>query len=80
MGQFQNSISERLHHHTFFNIFFDEISKAYRAQILSCSSTRVSVELTIRSVFPTFQLYPPDVSIAFCMQFGLPHPSIANIL
>jgi hypothetical protein len=36
MVWFQNSISKRLHHHTFFSMFFDGISKAHCAQILFC--------------------------------------------
>jgi hypothetical protein len=36
MVQLQNSISKRLHHHTFSNMFSNKISKAHRARILSC--------------------------------------------
>jgi hypothetical protein len=36
MVQLQNSILERLHHHTLSNMCFDATSKAHYAQILSC--------------------------------------------
>jgi hypothetical protein len=40
MIRFQNSISERLHHHTLFNMLFDGIFEAHHARILSCSGQR----------------------------------------
>jgi hypothetical protein len=43
MVHLQNSISEHLHHHAFFNMLFDEIFEAHFAQILSCSSLGVCV-------------------------------------
>jgi len=38
MVQLQDSILERLHHHTFFNMLSDGTSEAHHARILSCSS------------------------------------------
>jgi hypothetical protein len=38
-----DSILERLHHHTFFSMLSDGISKVHYAQILSCFSLRVNV-------------------------------------
>jgi hypothetical protein len=78
--QLQNSISEHLHHHTFSNMFFDKISKAHHAHILSCFSPRVSVWLTLWPIFPSFQQAFPIFFTTFWIWFKLPHPLIANIL
>jgi hypothetical protein len=43
MVHFQDSISECLHHHTFYNMFFDKIFEAHYVQILSCSNLGMSV-------------------------------------
>jgi len=76
----QDSISKHLHHHIFPNMFFDMIFKAHRAQILSCSGTRVGVWLTIQLIFLSFQPTSFIFSIVFQIRLGLPHLSIANIL
>jgi len=80
MVWFQNSISKHLHHHTFPSMFFDMIFKAHRAQILSCSSTRVGVWLTIQLIFLSFQPTSLVFSTVFQIWLGLPHLSIASIL
>jgi hypothetical protein len=79
MVQLQNSISECLHHHTLFNMFFDGISKANHVWIVSCSGSRVNVWLTSWLVFPAFQLYSSNILKTFRTQLRLPHPLIANI-
>ncbi len=80
MVELQDSILERLHHHTLSNMFFDKTSKAHCAQILSSSSLKANVWLTTQPIFPTFELS----SLVFCtslhMQLGLPHPSIICML
>jgi hypothetical protein len=43
MVQFQDSILERLHHHTFSNMLFNRISKAKCSRILSCSNLGAGV-------------------------------------
>jgi len=45
MVQLQYSISKRLHHHTFSNMFSDKISEAHHAQILSCFGPRTGAWL-----------------------------------
>jgi len=76
---FQNSISKHLHHHTFFNMFFNEISKAHCIRILSCFNSKVGIWFIARLIFPTFQLSSLVFSTTFHMWFGLPHFSITNI-
>jgi hypothetical protein len=78
--QLQDFILERLFYHTLSNMFSNKTSKAHCAQILSCSGLRVGIRLTTPLIFLTFQLYSPIFSTTFCMQLGLPHLSIANIL
>jgi hypothetical protein len=80
MVQLQDSISKRLHHHTFSNMFSNKIFKAHRVQILSCSGPRTNTWLTVPPLFPTFQLFSPIFSIALCMRFGLHHLLITSIL
>jgi hypothetical protein len=41
MVQLQDSISKRLHHHTFSKMLSNKIFEAHRAQILSCFSSGV---------------------------------------
>jgi hypothetical protein len=79
MVQLQDFISKRLHHHTFSNMFSYGISKAHHARILSCSGPKVGTWLTIRLIFPAFQLFSPIFCTTLCTQFALPHPSIASI-
>jgi hypothetical protein len=59
MVQLQDCILEHLHHHTFFNMLFDKISKAHRAWVLSCSTPRANVWLRTQPIFLTFQLSSP---------------------
>jgi hypothetical protein len=80
MVQFQDSISEHLHHHTHFNMFFDQKSEAHHVRILSCSGPKASIWLTTQPIYPTFWLFPQIYSMTFCMWFGLSHPSIVGIL
>jgi len=76
----QDSILERLHHHTLFNILFDKIFQTHCAQILSCFGPKVGFWLTTQPTFPTFQLSSPSFCTMLQMQLRLPHPSIASIL
>jgi hypothetical protein len=50
------------------------------AQILSCSSPRANACLITQLIFLTFRLFSPIFFIALCIQFKLPHPSIAGVL
>jgi hypothetical protein len=79
MVQFQHSILEHLHHHTFFNMFFDRIFEAHCVRILSCFGPRTDVLFTTRLVFLAFRLFSPIFSMAFCTWLGLPHLSIVRI-
>jgi hypothetical protein len=78
-GSNPDSISKRLHHHTFSNMFSNGISKAHCAQILSCSSQGVNVWLTIRPIFLSFQLASLVFSTTLQIWLELPNPSIASI-
>jgi len=80
MVQLQDSISECLHHHTFFSMLFDETFEAHRARIISCSGLGVSAWLIIRSIFLASWLFSLVFSTTFRTLFGLPHPSIVSIL
>jgi hypothetical protein len=77
--QLQDFILEHLLYHTLFNMFSNKTFKAHRVWILSCSGLRVGVWLTTQLVFLTFRLYSPIFPTTLCMQFGLPHLSIAGI-
>jgi hypothetical protein len=79
MVQFQDSISKFLNHYTLFNMFFDETFEAHYAWILSCYGPRVSAWLTSQLIFLTFWLFSLIFYTTFCIQFTLPHPSIASI-
>ncbi len=79
MVQFQDSISDHLHHHTFSKMFFNKISKTHHVRILSCSNLRVSIWLITQPVFQAFQLSSPSFFTTFRTRLGLPHLSIANI-
>jgi hypothetical protein len=79
MVQLQNSISKRLHHHVLFSMLFDETCEAHRAQILSCSSPRVSVWLTTQLIFLTFWLFSSIFYTTLHTWFKLPHPLITCI-
>jgi hypothetical protein len=76
----QDSISKHLHLHTFPSMFFDMIFKAHRAQILSCSSARVGVWLTIWLIFLSFWPTSLVFSTVFQIRLGLPHLLVASIL
>ncbi len=56
MVQLQDSILERLHHQTFFNMLFEKIYETHHARILSCSSPKADAWLTIWLIFLNFQL------------------------
>jgi hypothetical protein len=43
MVQLQDSISERLHHHTLCNMLFNGTFKVHHARILICSGPRASI-------------------------------------
>jgi hypothetical protein len=75
MVWFQDSILECLHHHTFFNMLFDRISKANCVQILSCSSPRVGTKLTVQTSLPDLSIIFLVFFIAYQTWLGLPHPS-----
>ncbi len=77
--QFQDCISECLHHHTFANILFDGTFENHCVWILSCYGPKVSIWFTTWPIFPTFWLFFSFFSIAFCMRLWLPHPSITCI-
>ncbi len=79
MVQFQHSILEHLHHHTLFSMFFDKISEAQCAQILSCSGLGASAWFITWLVFLAFWLLYPICSTTLCIRLGLPHPSIVRI-
>jgi hypothetical protein len=79
MIHFQHSILKRLHHHTFFSMLFDKISKAHYARILSCSCLGANTWFTTWVVFLAFWLFSPIFSMALHMRLGLPHPSIASV-
>jgi hypothetical protein len=54
MDWFQDFILERLHHHTFSNMFSDKISRTHCAWILSCSSFEVDSWPNLLIIFPIF--------------------------
>jgi len=58
----------------------DKIFEAHCAQILSCFGLKVGVWLIVWPIFLGFLLTSMVFSIAFQIQFGLPHPSIPSIL
>jgi hypothetical protein len=73
MVQLQDSISECLHHNTFSNMFFNKISKADCAWILSCFGLEVNAWFIIQLV-----LSSPIFSTSFHTWLGS-HLSIASI-
>jgi hypothetical protein len=75
----QNSILERLYHHTLSNMLSQRISDTHCVQILSCFNLGAGAWLIIRPTFPTFQLSSPSFFTMFQTWFGLPHPSIVGI-
>jgi hypothetical protein len=79
MVRFQNSILEHLHHHTFFNMFFNRIHVAHRVQIWSCLGIGVDVCLIVWQVFPSFWLSSLIFFTMFWMWLGLLHPSITSL-
>ncbi len=80
MVQLQDSILERLHHHTFSSMFSDETFEVHHAWILSCFGIRTGVWFTTRPIFPTFQLSSLDFCTIVHTWLRLPHPLIAGIL
>jgi hypothetical protein len=79
MVWFQDSILKHLHHHTLSNMFFDEISKAHCAWILSCFGPRMGAWPIVRLIFPSFWLVSLVFSITLQIWLGLPHLSIVSI-
>jgi hypothetical protein len=79
MVHLQDSISKHLHHRTLFNMLFNEIFEAHRAQMLSCFSLGACAWLIVQPIFPAFWLFSPLFSITLQMWFGLPHPSIVGL-
>jgi hypothetical protein len=77
--QFQDSISETLHHHTFSSMFPNGISKVHQAQILSCFSPRANDLFTTQPVLLAFRLFFPFFSTTLRTWLGLPNPSIVSI-
>ncbi len=80
MVRLQDSISERLHHHTFSNMLFNMIFDAHHVQFFSCFGPRVGTWLTTRPIFPAFWLFSPVFSTTLRTRLELPHPSIVGIL
>jgi hypothetical protein len=68
-----------LHHHTFFNMFFDGILETHCVWILSCSSLGASAWFISWPIFLIFWLSSPIFSIVFQTWFELPHLSIASL-
>jgi hypothetical protein len=58
MVQFQDSILERLHHHTLSNMLSDGTLKTHHAQILSCFGLGANAWLTIQPIFQPFDYLP----------------------
>ncbi len=79
MIQLQDSIFEHLHHHTFSNMFSNEIPKAHWAWILSCSGLELGIWFIVRLVFPAFQLFSLVFATTFHMWLGLHHLSLVGI-
>ncbi len=79
MVQFQNSILEHLHYHTFSNMIFNRIFKAHCAWILSCFGPKVCARLQLINLF-SLLISSPNFSTSLWTWFGLSHPSIASIL
>jgi hypothetical protein len=75
----QDSILKRLHHLTFFSMFFDKIFETQHVRILSCFGLKACTWLIVWPTFLTFQFFSPSFSIAFRTRLGLPHPSITYI-
>jgi hypothetical protein len=61
-------------------MLFDKISKAHRAQNLSCFGQGVGVWFIAWPIFTTFQFFSLFFSTTFCTWLGLPHPSIVSFL
>jgi len=71
---------ERLHHHTLFNMFFNETFEAFCAWILSCFNPGVSTWVTTQLVFLAFWLSSPIFCTIFHTWLGPPHSLITSIL
>jgi hypothetical protein len=54
MVHIQDSILERLHHHSLFKMISNKIVEVHHAQILSCLCFQVSIWFIARLIFPTF--------------------------
>ncbi len=72
----QDSILERLHHHTLSNILLDMISEAHRAQILSCSNLGAGASFMAPPIFLGFWLISLVFSITLQIWLGLARPSV----
>jgi hypothetical protein len=79
MVQLQDSILEHVHHHTFWDMFSNEMFEAHCTRILSCFNPSVGIWFTTWPIFLTFRLASIKFSITFHMLLGLPHPSIVGI-
>ncbi len=79
MVQLQDSILERLHHHTLSSMLPDKTFEAHHAWILLCSSSKVGTWLVARLVFLAFWLFSLIFYTTLCTWLGLPHPSIVSI-
>jgi hypothetical protein len=77
MVHFQDSISKCLHHHTLFNMLFDEIFEVHCACMLSCFDLGVGAWFITWPIFSTFQLSSPIFSTMLWMWLKLLHLLIA---
>jgi len=75
MVQLQDSISEHMHHHTLYNMFFDKINEAFVLEIYHI----LALAYNLTSFFSLSIIFP-DFSTTLQMQLGLPHSSIEVIL
>jgi len=78
MVQLQDSILECLHYHTFSNMFFNTIPKAYHARILSCFDARGHLAYTSIGLFILLIIFP-NFSTLFQTWLELSHPSIVGL-
>jgi len=79
MVSLQDSILERLYHHTLSSMLSNMIFETHCARILSCFGLGADFWLITWPMFPTFQLYSPSFFTMFQTWFGLPHLSITCI-
>ncbi len=77
--QLQDSILERLHHHTLSNMLSDGISEAHHAQMLSCFGLGVDVWFIAWPIFVAFWLSSLVFSTTLHTRLRLPHLSTTGI-